>query len=72
MEWQPIETAPKDGSVVFVWHDTTTHHDIKFDINIKKAYWNYGWSVEGVGGNVPPKITHWMPLPKPPGGKADG
>jgi hypothetical protein len=67
MTWQPIETAPKDGTVIFAWHDMPTNKWAAFDINIKKAQWlGEQWRVEGYGGNVPANVTHWMPLPIPP------
>ena len=68
-DWQPIETAPKDGTVIFVWHECETNRHAAFDVNIKKAQWLEDcdeWRVDAFGGNVPPKLTHWMPLPEPP------
>lgn len=51
--WQPIETAPKDGSILAV-----TRNGI-----VKQVCWNNGiWA--GAGYDI--KLTHWMPLPKPP------
>ena len=66
MEWQPIETAPKeprttilamvDGYVRFVSYGKTSHIPI------------YGWCL---ADQVPEDAdlcdpTHWMPLPEPP------
>lgn len=68
-QWQPIETAPKDETVILVWHVTKLNPYAGFDTNIKKARYlpDLGeWQVEGVGGNVPPAVTHWMPLPDAP------
>ncbi len=68
-QWRPIETAPKDGSVILVWHVHQANKYACFDSNIKKARWidDLGeWQVDGIGGNVPPKISHWMPLPPAP------
>lgn len=73
-EWQPIETAPKDGSSILVF--------CKYGVRI--AYWNIGpciwerksvpcWTVfepddyfyaEHLLEEAEP--THWMPLPLPP------
>ena len=75
--WQPIETAPKDGSYLLLWEQ---YSDAPF-----VGYWSGGsWSVshehvdaEGGwdGANVVDAlsmpITHWMPLPPAPG-PADG
>lgn len=71
-DWQPIETAPKDGTCVLVWPPT-------FAGVVSCARWNEDrfakkphpyWSrVDDLGkvylsrGNPP---THWMPLPKGP------
>ena len=68
--WRDISTAPKDGTVILVWHVTKLNEYAAFDVNIKKAQWlTYAeeWRIEGVGGNVPPELTHWRPLPAAPG-----
>ena len=60
MEWQPIETAPKDGSIVLGydpnWYDIAT--PMKFDINCKK------WMCFHTNEEI--KATHWMSMPPPP------
>ena len=60
--WQPIETAPRDGSWVLTWGED--------GIGIAKCYpvpnvQPTGWS---------PDTTHWIPLPSAPriGGKEVG
>lgn len=79
MVWQPIETAPKDGSKVLLWVEdypdthivddgmpcavTATWSEFMGEWNLLMA-WGYE-SEEGVYG-VP---THWMPLPPPPESK---
>lgn len=64
MKWEPIETAPKDGTVIWV---------IQPRNNWIGGYWQYEciWSVccwyHGYGDGFPePQPTHWMPLPEPP------
>lgn len=72
MEWQPIETAFKDGTQILVY---TVHGDIEltywFEIQqprfeeienglFKKVYDD---PITGWNGNIP---THWMPLPEKP------
>ena len=57
-QWQPIETAPKDGSIILVFGLN--------DINI--AYWQ---SIDtqiftDEFGHELYELTHWMPLPEPP------
>lgn len=60
-QWQPIETAPKDGErILVVWLG---------DVDI--AFWNIeqeNWEQWPNGDFVcdTDEITHWMPLPKPP------
>ncbi len=54
--WQPIETAPKDGSEVLVWG--TSH--------VYLAWFENGeWWISH-RAHVHAPVTHWMPLPAPP------
>jgi hypothetical protein len=73
MTWQPIETAPKDGTRVLVfWADGRKcpvdvswywdHHDIEYG-KVVRTYQR--WMSNRYAANGPPP-THWMPLPKPP------
>lgn len=61
MEWEPIETAPKDGTDVLVFAPSL-YGENKFQV----AYCFYGqlWEYGYEGTPITP--THWMPLPKPP------
>lgn len=76
LEWRPIETAPKDGTVILVW--TTTRidpHDVEFIARrgmehadlAQISHWDdedpsdQFWSLDTMG-----KPTHWMPLPRGP------
>lgn len=57
MEWQPIETAPKDGAD-FLAYDG-------FEAII--AYWNsYLRDYRDPHDGKIVGLTHWMPLPEPP------
>lgn len=68
MTWQPIETAPKDGTHVDLWvkwwrPDTDTFTgarcpDCMWFVTSKQ--WSSEHSMR-VG-----KFTHWMPIPDPP------
>jgi hypothetical protein len=54
--WQPIETAPKNGTRVLV------RYDVQRSSRVVGAYsWNgWSWMSDDVGKVQP---THWMPLP---------
>ena len=67
MDWQPIETAPKDGTPVVVFAPTTRAGTIRTNMRtITVAYLDrfYWWC--SVDGKHSLKPTHWMPLPPPP------
>ncbi|NDB68765.1 MAG: hypothetical protein EB015_12325 [Methylocystaceae bacterium] len=55
LEWQPIETAPKDGENVIV-----TDGD---EVNV--GWWEF-YNPEPEWGGYILFPTHWMPLPPPP------
>jgi hypothetical protein len=56
MEWQPIETAPRDGQAILAWDENLTY-EIAYR---QRGKWRYG--PKGYSFNP----THWMPLPAPP------
>jgi Protein of unknown function (DUF551) len=61
MNWQPIETAPKDGTDILVYSNE----------RIISAHWSVpadAW-VEVVHDYSFAAPTHWMPLPEPPKGE---
>ena len=71
MKWQPIETAPKSGTVIDLWNlagfrypnaawDITHYGSGPDDI--------YGWTDSNSHGwlDVKTPFTHWMPRPAPP------
>lgn len=56
MKWKPIETAPKDGTIVDLWH--------KDGFRIAETWWDSSdecWSI-----CHDDDFTHWMPMPDPP------
>jgi hypothetical protein len=77
MDWQPIETAPKDGTEIDIWGGVDVGR-------VAGAFWGqrsadkaqrehfgfdeFGWCREGEDGWIYPITwpTHWMPLPAPP------
>jgi len=58
LEWQPIETAPKDYTYVLLW-DGSWHWIGIWDEDFGK------WEVDGER-HEDLIHTHWMPLPPPP------
>lgn len=69
MEWQPIETAPKDGTDFLLYEGDTT-----------RKQWRGSWFAESwvcsassddhtVAWMMRIKPTHWMPLPPAPNGQ---
>ena len=75
-EWQPIKTAPKDGTRILVWIDpgyitvgywlTDSHKDRP------KPFWGHELcgSRTSRARKLPP--THWMSLPEPPVKETEG
>jgi hypothetical protein len=73
MNWQPIETAPKDGTALLVINGPKGgYYTESFQIGIARWSRAYGhksdeWlstvCCDGVSAFEP---THWMPLPEPP------
>ena len=60
MTWQPIETAPRDGTKVLLWCDKDHTVAVGWTVDDGEfAYWDSN-SVDGWS------YTHWMPLPDPP------
>jgi hypothetical protein len=73
--WQPIDTAPKDGTIVLGYFDNDDETFFMSEIMwIKSDEWFIGSASAPLGpsqwfsllrqGIVIP--THWMPLPAPP------
>ena len=75
MDWQPIETAPRDGTPILIFDPTKSSHDqidgLRFDdARYAIGYWRvwkengeWMWGNRNSAYNSP---THWMPLPDPP------
>lgn len=59
MEWQPIESAPKDGTDMLVcWCRGGTM--------AVACWWSDGWYEANDDIRYVSEPTHWMPLPNPP------
>ena len=82
MEWQPIETAPKDGRLFDVWcGDESDGLGVRFtDVLMRGDKSGFGYVIHLKDGvtwqyldardedSIFPHWTptHWMPLPEPP------
>lgn len=71
--WQPIETAPKDGTIIFV----EAYDHARLTGPVHSGYWSpayeggpYAW-VEDYDYKICDP-THWMPLPQPPASDSQG
>lgn len=68
--WQPIDTAPKDGTRVLIAHEGVV--DIAEFVATTASQPEPHWLVvqfncyEFAEIVSPDEATHWMPLPKPP------
>lgn len=61
-EWQPIETAPKDFTVLILFE----RGDYESFDEIFIGYWKRHMWVHQEDDHRGAKPTHWMPLPAPP------
>jgi hypothetical protein len=70
MEWQVIETAPRDGTRLFLYLPQTPGYRAAVRQIVIGAFslTNKKWRVEKTypGWVQQDRITHWMPLPEPP------
>ena len=72
-EWQPIETVPRDGTVILAWRFYVVAMKWTGDVA-------YPWEAVALGNHpcmnmasngfhgADNSLTHWMPLPAPPEG----
>jgi hypothetical protein len=58
--WQPIETAPKDGTMILVWFSEAARAMLLWWFD---DHWRF------LGSTTIPIVypTHWMPIPEGPG-----
>jgi len=72
MEWQPIETAPKDGTphVRGLWVcDATSGYPLYWQVDAGCEHTDDGdWILSDgyTSGWHADDYSHWMPLPEPP------
>lgn len=62
--WMPIETAPKDGTVIDLWDAAYEYRicDCQWIMQSTEGYWVRR---DGHCAEIE-VVTHWMPLPEPP------
>ena len=66
-EWQPIETAPRDGTGIIAYNRMTGPYNTAWsgwprDPSYKGFFCGF-WGYAGLWDSQP---THWMPHPPPP------
>jgi len=65
-QWQPIDTAPRDGRDIDVWVRHTSSGTEERIVDV--CWYNGGWySYERDFFEVSFEVTHWMPIPAGPG-----
>lgn len=77
-QWQPIETAPKDGTPILAWNEKYGARETRWEL-YREGSLAFSWSQEGKGPDgawrwAEPQNnwgsswapTHWMPLPAAP------
>jgi len=70
-EWQPIETAPRDGTRILVHYRSGPYTKQCWSANeasrfIRVARWKDGKWILDMPGHYRTDATHWMPLPPAP------
>ena len=67
-EWQPIETAPLDGTrVLLAMNPRLNYETVQIGYAVGTALWGLCWRFDGeYTVEAPAGATHWMPLPGPP------
>jgi hypothetical protein len=72
VEWQDIDTAPKDGTEILLFGHRGDRMDIgswcgcgsyRSKTKLRPAHFDYAWG--SAGTKLYPTPTHWMPLPPP-------
>lgn len=66
MNWQPIKSAPKNGTPVLLW--SVYPHPAIPPICITGKYIKGLREWVGLNSDIRLHPTHWMPLPEPPTG----
>ena len=64
--WQPISTAPKDGTRIIVYRPNARG---KYISKVGLDYWSEELGDCWAKSNFETQPTHWQPLPNPPKGE---
>lgn len=67
--WQPIESAPRDGTYILLGYADSHSEEGRWMGDASRNHWGEtGWfaSDDDVLCEHPSKPTHWRPLPAPP------
>jgi hypothetical protein len=66
--WQPISTAPLDGTrILLAMHPDLGCDSVQIGYAVGTALWGLCWRFDGeYTVEAPAGATHWMPLPEPP------
>jgi len=65
-QWQPIETAPKDGQYILAYPCLAGIPLVITWGRVEDYPWSESWRVPLSNKAPPYRPTHWQPLPKPP------
>lgn len=74
MKWLPIETAPKDGTIVLLYRPSAIKwmrvapgsYDDERVHSAPRPKWDCLYKIASVRDMREHQPTHWMPLPEPP------
>ncbi len=67
-QWMPIESAPRDGTVVDLWVDVPDWKKGRRYIDFHYSSDLGMWGRDDGGLLYPTYVTHWMLAPPPPEG----
>lgn len=65
-EWQPIETAPKDGTDLLLAVSYGEIRTTRLGAWRQRRPGKYAWLQHHTFEPFTGEVTHWMPLPEPP------
>jgi hypothetical protein len=65
--WKPIETAPRDGTLVLLFVPGSRIREIVFG---RRDEDDEDWMMDNgeAASPIDIPVTHWMPMPEPPEG----